>query len=98
VQAQIKIKAIWTDRAKESLSPSANVWDVLNVILQTQLLRMPQNHIIVITASKIFAGVATIQSTFVNASQNQPNKMIIWINNPKTKIFKTSNQVKIKKT
>jgi hypothetical protein len=34
----------------------------------------------------------------VNASQNQPNKMIIWINNPKTKIFKTSNQVKIKKT
>jgi len=38
---------------------------------------MPQNHIIVITASKIFAGVATIQSIFVNASQNQPNKMII---------------------
>jgi hypothetical protein len=35
------------------------------------------NHITVITANRIFAGVVTIQSIFVNASQNHQNKTIL---------------------
>jgi hypothetical protein len=38
---------------------------------------MSPNHIIAITASKTSAGVATIQSIFVSASQNKLSKMTL---------------------
>ncbi len=59
---------------------------------------MSPNHIIAITASKTSAGVATIQSIFVSASQNKLSKMTLWINSQKIEIYKTNNQLKIKKT